>query len=167
MVLPPTSLDAMEREMLGQLNSAAASADPAQGERAVRRLLALTDIRETIVHPACVSWANPEHVDDAAADMDILKLLAAEVMTLPQDGLMRKAWLRAAFRLLDSRIGAERSGDGLWADAPQDMAALDLRIQEYLPQALRRAEMTDDAWPPLGMESQRPFQPPREAIRWG
>lgn len=166
MAVPPRSLQVEQEETLGLLRSAASSSDPELGEKACRRLLALTELREVVVHPSCVDWADPDLVDDAATDCDLLRLVAGEILSLPSEGLMRKAWLRAAIRLLEGRVASERSEDGLWAGAPNDMRALDIRIREHLPYAFQRAEAADEAWSPLTMESQRPFQPPAGAVRW-
>lgn len=166
MALPPPTLASDEQETLALLRSAARSEDPAAGDRASRRLLALTELREVVVHPACVTWADRAHTDDAVADMDVLRLLAGEVMELPGDAPMRQAWLRAAARLLDARLMSERADGGLWAAAPNDLSSLDARVLEHQPQAWQRAETAISAWPPLSMESQRSFLPPVTAMAW-
>lgn len=166
MALPPPTLAADEQETLALLRSAARSPDPAEAERASRRLLALTELREVVVHPTCVSWADGDQIDDAVADMDVLRLLAREVLELPAEAPMRQAWLRSASRMLDARLTAERLDGGLWAAAPKDMTSFDARISEHQPQARERAETTGTAWAPLSMESQRSFQPPETAIEW-
>ena len=166
MALPPPTLAIDEQETLALVRSAALSEDPAAGDRASRRLLALTELREVVVHPDCVAWAEGDQIDDAVADMDILRLLAGEVMELPGDAPMRQAWLRAATRVLDARLTAERADGGLWAAAPNDMNSLDGRILEHQPQARERAGAATSAWAPLSMESQQAFLPPETAIAW-